>query len=520
MITRKKTLEMATPRRTGDEESARTKEFCPEVLDRVEALSPLDDMEFGELEAEVKLPEIEEPQKEPVPEKRAVQEKKLEIPKKIYELPKKYYMYAAIALVCLLLTMYLLIVQSYTVETRLVFIIGNRNALNKDNWSPLREMSVLQNPATSSLLTKRYYNGIDPLSLFNKTAQNTPESFFQDMTAVNPSLLKKDYFKNPVDFESWLSKSISFEPEFYTGQNRVVIKLTGTNPELLKGLLMDYVGSYVDLRRTIEAKSKETAGISAPKEPAADKTATQQSIDSLNEKIKRLESLEREYEMVLKVIEAGGGSGAASVDPQSPVFTTLARFQDKIIQLEIERGSLEARFTPQSHEIKSIDFQIEGVRGLMRQHLTEQMSYLKKDKDTFVAQKAELEQNSQAKTEVAEESRDMSKSSGMLASGAKWYFLNDGLSVINENPFITSKPLLGKLGDIKDALAASLFSSGNGSRNRPTGQYVGSMNNQYGPPPGQQYYEPSHYRGGPNMEQGPRQPMDFYHNDASSFVRR
>ena len=41
MITRKKTLEMATPRRTGDEESARTKEFCPEVLDRVEALQSL-----------------------------------------------------------------------------------------------------------------------------------------------------------------------------------------------------------------------------------------------------------------------------------------------------------------------------------------------------------------------------------------------------------------------------------------------------------------------------------------------
>ena len=156
----------------------------------------------------------------------------------------------------------------------------------------------------------------------------------------------------------------------------------------------------------------------------------------------------------------------------------------------------------------------------MRQHLTEQMSYLKKDKDMFVTQKTELEQNSQAKTEIAEEPKDMSKSSGMLASGAKWYFLNDGLSVINENPFITSKPLLGKLGDIKDALAASLFSSGNGSRNRPPGHYAGSMNNQYGPPPGQQYYEPSHYRGGPNMDQGPRQSMDFYHNDASSFVRR
>ena len=152
--------------------------------------------------------------------------------------------------------------------------------------------------------------------------------------------------------------------------------------------------------------------------------------------------------MALKVLEAGGGSiDSSSVDPRSPIFTTLARFQDKIIQLEIERGSLEARFTPQSREIKSIDFQIEGVKGLLSQYLTEQMNYLKKDKEMFVTQKTELEQSSQRKpenTEIAEEPKDMSKSSGMLASGAKWYFLNDGLSVINENPFISSQTITRK----------------------------------------------------------------------------
>jgi hypothetical protein len=525
MIARKKTLEMATLRQTGEKKPASLKEFYPEVLDREESISPLDDMEFGDLGAEPSSPpEVQEPQKEAVPEKRAVQEKRLKIPQILHELPRKYFIYAAIALVCLLVTSYLLIIQPYTVETSLVFIIGNRNALNKDNWSPLREMSVLENPATSSLLTKKYYNGIDPLSLFNKTGQNASEAFLQDVTAVNPSLLKKDYFKNPGEFESWLSKSISFEPEFYSGQNRVLIKLTGANPELLKGLLIDYVGSYVDLRRTIEAKSKEATSVQAKKESANENGSKQQSIDNLNEKIKRLESLENEYQLASKAIDAGGNAlGASSLDPQSPVFTALGRFQDKIIQLEIERGSLEARFMPQSREIKSIDFQIEGVKGLMRQYLVEQIGYLKKDKDMLASQKTELEQNSQPKTEIAEQPKEITKTSGMLASGAKWYFLNDGLSVINENPLITSKPLLGRIGDFKDAVLTSLFSSGNSGRSRPSSvHYTGTMNGNYTGAPGGQYYDQSQFRGRPTMEPiaSQTQPMDSYHYDTGSIMRR
>ena len=115
-----------------------------------------------------------------------------------------------------------------------------------------------------SLLTKRYYNGIDPLSLFNKIDAKF-QILFSEHTAVNPMSVRKDFFKTPVDFESWLSKSICFEPDFYSGQNRVVIKLTGTDPELLKGLLMDYVGSYVDLRRMISAKARENRKSAGPR---------------------------------------------------------------------------------------------------------------------------------------------------------------------------------------------------------------------------------------------------------------
>ncbi len=535
MITRKKTLEMATPRRTGDEESARTTEFMPEVLDRVlEITSPLDDLEFGETELEPSPPappenqerpqqpdlqECHEKPEKPVVEKRASEVTTLEAIKKRYQILPKHNMLIliALALLCLIIGLYLLGKQSYTVETRLVFIIGDRTALKKENWSPMRELSLLQNPKTASVLSSRYFATVDPMSLFNKVDENAVDSLFSQSTVVNPMLVKKDFYKTPVDFESWLSKSITFEPDFYGGQNGVAIKLTGPDPQLLKGVLLDYISSYVDLRRVVAARSKETGKPQFPVPTEVTENAqNQKALQSLNEKIKKLDLLLNDYQLAINLMESNNGSiSSFSLDPNSPIFANLSRFQDKIIQLEIERGSLEARFTPQSHEIKSINFQIDGVKGLMRQYLSEQIKYLSNDKDMLVAQKKDFESNPQPKSEMTEEHKDMSKSSGMLASGAKWYFLNDGLSVINENPFVTSKPLLGKIADLKDALLASLFSSGNGGRGRPpSGSYVGTMNNSYGSPSAGQYYGQSSFHGGPTSH-----PVDFQ-NDMASFVRR
>ena len=544
MITRKKTLEMATPRRTGDEESARTTELAPVVLDRLELLSPLDDLEFGETESEIQASPLEFSEKQekalepvksekpdkpekpenPIVEKRAEKLTKLQTIKQRYLISNNYnkLLFVALAILFLVIGLYLLGKQPYTVETRLVFIIGDRKVLEKENWSPMKEFSLLQNPKTASILASRYFSAIDPMNMFNKVEGNSIDSLFSQSTAINPLLVRRDYYKTPVEFESWLSKSVSFEPDFYGGQNAVSIKLIGPDPQLLKGVLLDYVSSYVDMRRMITARSKEKAQ-TAPLAQVTDDSAKTKTVENLDQRLKKLDSLLTDYELAMKKLDSNNGPASAfSLDPSSPVFKTLARFQDKIIQLEIERGSLETRFTPQSREIKSIDFQIDGVKGLMRQYLTEQIKCLKNDKDSLIAQKSELENNSKPKTEIAEEQeqpKDMAKSSGMLASGAKWFFLNEGLSVINENPLVTSKPLLGKIGDLKDALLAGLFSSGKSNGRRgPTAQYAG-MGIQYGSPHGQSFGHSS-YQGGPNTGTSPRQSMEFYRNDMTSFGNR
>ncbi|MGP8284210.1 MAG: hypothetical protein ACLQT6_16040 [Desulfomonilaceae bacterium] len=513
MITGKKTLEVAGPRQRADERAPYEKEFYDDAFYRDDKVCPLDDLEFGEIGLEANPPESQENQKRVIPEKQVDKKVQLRLWEKLYDLPHKYYLVLGLVLACLVIGFYLLAMQTYTVETRLFFVIGDKNVLDTEGWSPVRELSVLQNPGTASLLSRRYYNIVDPINLFNKKDKTGFDSVAFASTVVDPATVNKNHFKKSTEFESWLSKSIAFEPDFNSGQNRIALKLTGHDPSFLKGVLQDYVGSYVDLRHAIDSRSKEK--VQTATQQSAENSAKEKSAQNMDERLKKLDALKYEYKLALKLMESGSGSFAAlSSDTNNGVSKTLSKFQDKIIQLEIERSSLETRYTPQSREIKSIDFQIQGVKGLMKQYLVEQIDYLKKDRDLLVAQKNELEGKT-TETQLSAEPKNLGKPAGMLATGAKWYMLNDGLSVITESPFITSKPFLAKLADAKDAFVSSLFASTanrNASRTsfdqRAMNPYVGP---QYGPPAMQ---------GTPIANYGPPQSMDLYRNDAHSFGRR
>ncbi|MFH0958660.1 MAG: hypothetical protein V1897_08155 [Pseudomonadota bacterium] len=513
MITGKNTLEIAGSKRAGDEQTSRTKKFREDVFDRDSTVSPLDDLEFGAIETQSIPQESQQNPPSPEPVNSADQAAKPNPWAKLYDLPRKYYAFLALVIVGLIIGFYLLALQTYTVETRLAFIVGDAKALDKEGWSPVRELSILQNPGTVSLLSRRYYNGFDPINLFNKNDKKPIDSIPLTTTFVDPLTIKKNHFQKSVEFESWISKSMSFEPDFYGGQNRVAVKITGSDPALLKGVLKDYIGSYVDLRRAINSRSKEKLETST--EPNTEKSAKEKSVQKIDERINTLDTLQYEYKLALKLMDLGNGSFTAlSLDAKNPVSATLTRLQDKVMQLEVDRASLETRFTPQSREIKSIDFQIQGVKGLMRQYLVEQIDYLSKDRDFLVAQKNELE-NKTPDTKITEEPKNLGQPSDKVLAGANWYLLSDGLSLVAENPFVAVKPLLAKLSEAKDAFVSSLFASPS-NRTGPSPYF--DQRGQY-PSPGRPY-ETSSFRGGPMNDYGPGQSMELYRHDMNSFVRR
>ena len=515
MITGKNSLEIAGLRSEGDKNVSCNKDSIEDTFfHNSETSSPLDDLEFGEIGSETIPPKTQKsPEQKQVVEEKRDDEKKVKTKpwERLRSVPHKYYLLFALVFALVVVGFYLLALQPYTVETKLVFIIGDSKSVDREGWSPVRELSILQNPGTGSLLSKRYYQGLDPSSLFARNDKNSLDSLSFTATATDPSTVKKNLFKNPKEFESWLSKSMSFEPDLASGQSRLAIRLTGSDPALLKGVLQDYVGSYVDLRRAIDAQAKEKATISIPQQ--TDNSVKEKSLQRLDEKIQQLDALRYEYQIALNLMDSGGGSlSAVSLDSKNPASTTLMRFQDKIIQLEIERGALESRYTQESREIKSIDFQIQGVRGLMKQYLVEQVDYLKKDKDLLLAQKNDL--NSAASDpSKPDQPRHLGKPSGLLVNGAKWYLLNDGLSVITEPPLVTGKPFLAKLAEAKDAFASSLFSSSNrpGSiqqcDQRSLNQYQG------------QTYGPQSLPGLPTQNYGPLQSNEMY-REVNSYSRR
>ena len=189
-------------------------------------------------------------------------------------------------------------------------------------------MSVLQNPGTVSLLSKRYYNGFDPINLFSKKDKSVFDSIPFASTVIDPAAVNKNHFKKSAEFESWLSKSIAFEPDFNSGQNRVALKLTGHDPSFLKGVLQDYVGSYVDLRRVINSKSKEKIESAAQQD--GDTSARGKSVRNIDERIEKLDALKYEYKLALKLMDSGSGSFAAlSSDSNSGVSKTLSNSRIK-----------------------------------------------------------------------------------------------------------------------------------------------------------------------------------------------
>ena len=86
---------------------------------------------------------------------------------------------------------------------------------------------------------------------------------------------------------------------------------------------------------------------------------------------RRLQEIElrlRECELILQLLDSGKGAFGGFV-PENNItgILSLARFQEKIVQLEINKQALAVRFAPTSKEIQAVDLEIQGVKTAMRE---------------------------------------------------------------------------------------------------------------------------------------------------------
>ncbi len=320
--------------------------------------------------------------------------------------PFKSYLLVALVLTTVFVDFYLLVVQPYAVQTKVVFVITDGKNVDGDGSLTVRELSTQQNPGVASLVSNRVAQKGDSLSFA--------------ATSIDSSTLKKNLLKNPKDFESWVSKLVSFDP---------------------------------DLRQAIDghARAKSTVAVLQ----RTDNSVKEKSDQRLDEKIKQLDALRYEYQMALNRMNSGGGSfSPLALDSNNPASATLTRFQYKIIQLEIERGELNSRYTPKSREMRTIDSQIKEVKNLMKKYLVEQIEFVEKDRAFVVAQKIDLES---ADTRKAEQPKSLVKPIGLPVNEAELYLLNGGLSVINDPPSDAERSFLEKLNEAKESFVSRFF---------------------------------------------------------------
>ncbi|HMK33787.1 MAG TPA: hypothetical protein VK463_01885 [Desulfomonilaceae bacterium] len=337
---------------------------------------------------------------------------------------------------------YLATADRFSVETKLLFVSPEQKY--GIPWPLEKELDMLKSPQLAFLLAQDVCTGSDTLPV--------KRSGWNFEAAAAPAKIGDDpdgKYRSTSDFMKWFSDELVVETSLAPGTAAVKLCLRGDDPEFLKNVLNGYVRLYTDYRRGLaEEAEREFHEMSARTAPVS----ASSSVDSVKDQLQKLELQSRECELALKLLASGKGpfSGffpAVKIEG----IPTLSHFQQKIVELEISKRSLNVRYTPQSREVRNIDKEMQGIKSAMRECLSEHLHFLQKEKDLISAQKTESGRNRGPTAK-----RSSSQCSGRLANGDVWFCLTGGLRIIQDKPSISKKPVLVRAGEYTNSLSVYL----------------------------------------------------------------
>jgi hypothetical protein len=112
---------------------------------------------------------------------------------------------------------------------------------------------------------------------------------------------------------------------------------------MLKQVLNTYVRKYAEFRQNQDEEAQQTKNVSAN---LSDQSAASQT---MVEEIEKLDFEHRECELALKLIDSRKGAFSGFVHgSRLSSLPSLANFQQKITELEIQKRSLSVKFMPHS----------------------------------------------------------------------------------------------------------------------------------------------------------------------------
>jgi len=324
--------------------------------------------------------------------------------------------------------------RQYSVEAKLLFL-SRPGAGNEYSRSLLdREIHLLQSPEIFVSLHRNlgWYSADGP-----PAATQTEVSGSDDMLAHRgASLVSFGLSWGGARFCEWLQDNLEIEQDVVGSQARVKLSLTGSDPEMLSSVLNSYLKGYVAYRAEMESAPGRTAQ-RLPDNPTP--RGGNDEISALSEQLGGLDVLIRNCSLVLKLAESGGVFSGLVTENSLKGLPSLSQFQDRIIQLEMQKRSLLVKFTHKSREVRAVESEIQGVRGAMRECLAEQVNFLKKRQEELQARKVVLESK-----KGPFRSADSARGKLCLLESRQaesWFCMRDGLCVIQQGPYVARRPI-------------------------------------------------------------------------------
>jgi hypothetical protein len=370
----------------------------------------------------------------------------LAVSKAFVQTRRRVVLAAGAAILLVMGFLYLANPKPYTVETRLMFISGDGRNPDSQGWSLDRETKYFNNTNIVYALSQGLFAG-----------QSGPSAATGNQKPLNKSGKVvgdgRDKFKNPGEFIKWFVQASALEADSTAVPGRITLKLTGKDPKFLKAVSENYVRSYVDFRRTIHSPVVQESQSAGSSEVASAPPV----LKTLNERLRTFDIQEREYELALNLLDSGKSPFSGFLPKDQMVdANSLGHFQQKIVQLELARNSLRLKYAPDSREVRTVEAEIQAARKSMRQCVVEQLRFVKHSKELLLTQKMELEKGLIAPSEVKPQQPNPSAPTRQLVTTDAPVFLGDGLYLIWDYPSLSDKPLLSRVGDVKDRLVSAV----------------------------------------------------------------
>ncbi|MFH1113839.1 MAG: hypothetical protein V1792_07950 [Pseudomonadota bacterium] len=340
--------------------------------------------------------------------------------------------------------------DGYEVASKLLFLKGEQRGADGVSWPLEKEIEILKSSGLRSHLASGLFDAVSAGARGTLPGADAARSMVLRLGLTR--------FKDRGEFEQWLSESFGAVGEVSNGVAKVKLTMNGDDPDFLKAVMEECVRRYVEHRNSW-APTQETPMSLASVSPGPGPSAPR--LGAIDDSIHELNMSLREAELALGNLDSGNGIFRGFVPVSQGAGTSyLQRFQDKIVELEIQKRSMAARFTSKSPEVRAVDMEIKGIRSAMREALSSHLVFLKRKAEGLQERRAQLAKTG-GPVRASRIRNDLNKPcSGSLNGRDSWYFANDGLYIITDRPSTVQRPFTVKAGTFTRTLYASLFSPG------------------------------------------------------------